>query len=138
MTDPLNKPLTAPSPSNTSSPASCAELDGKCSKTGIRYAEAIKEMQGYITDCDAHGIKAQYPMAVRVRVLMDAIIEAALQSAAMTGEKPIEGLDFGLEQIQNLLDTNTGSNLGKIYESDLKPVLEAARRYHAMTKGGRR
>jgi len=63
---------------------------GDChSKTGIKYQDAIEELQEIIADCDAHGTAAKLPLPVRVRVLCDVVIE----SAALAG-KPKDGGDL--------------------------------------------
>lgn len=69
------------------SEASAEALEGKCSKTGIRYKDAIKELQDIFSECDLYGVKAKYPTSVRVRVLGEAVIEAAL--ATPVGWRPI-------------------------------------------------
>ena len=113
------------------SPASTRTGDGKCSKTGIPYAEAIKEMQEIIANCDAYGTRAKTPLPVRVRVLVDAIIEAA--STPRPAE--VESLDEALQHEQAIfadLSCATLLKIGRGYHAELNKIFKAAKAYNCI------
>ena len=69
------------------------DKEGKCSKTGIKYSDAINELQEIFADCDLYGAKAKHPTSIRVRVLGEAVIEAARLYAAQTSATPVDLID---------------------------------------------